>query len=93
MAWPLGACAVATLTLFFERWTALSQRRILAPSWAKSALNAVGDEAELKRLPAAFALPLALATTGPTAALHERLAAAGGQLCAQLERGVSWLAP
>jgi biopolymer transport protein ExbB len=92
MAWPLGACAVVALTLFIERWTVLSRRRILASGWAQNALNAVGNRAELERLPAAFARPLALATEGPKDSLHERLTAAGGQLSAQLERGVSWLA-
>ena len=46
MAWPLGACAIAALALFLERWFALSSRRVLPPVWKAQMIAALksGEE-------------------------------------------------
>ena len=92
MAWPLGACAVAALTLFLERWMALRARHVVPAPWAHETLKqlAAGAETEAEGAPAAHSM--VVARRGAAKDRRSRVEAAGAQLVSRMERGVSWLA-
>jgi biopolymer transport protein ExbB len=95
LAWPIGACAFLGLTLFFERWIALSARRILPDGDRSEALAAVRErrvEGALDDLAGGAVQSLLRAVTGPGEGLRPRMDSAGAQIVAKLERGVGWLA-
>jgi biopolymer transport protein ExbB len=95
LAWPIGACAFLGLTLFIDRWIALSARRLLPDSLRAEALVAVREgrvEPLLGQVDQHAVRSLLAALAGPREDVRARMAAAGAQVVAGIERGVGWLA-
>jgi biopolymer transport protein ExbB len=91
MAWPLGACAVGALALFFERWVALSPSKLFGGDWRRDALQALREQRDVPASKAAAQSMIEALVAGDDKRI-ERVHSAGQRLVAEMERGVSWLA-
>ena len=91
MVYPIGLCAVAALTLFFERWFSLSPRRVAPEGWRAECWRRCGA---MRRPPGSSAAAgrLVVAWLKSEDRRRERVGEAGQRLVAEMERGISWLA-
>lgn len=91
MVYPIGLCAVASLTLFLERWFALSNRRVLPPAWREQVVVALRGDGELPALDGVAAGRMVVALRKDSLRIRERVQETGQRLVAEMERGISWL--
>ena len=91
MVYPIGFCAVASLTLFFERWFALSKRYVLPSVWRDRVLDALNHDDELPELDRIAAGRMVVAMNKSPSRRRERVHEVGQRLVSEMERGISWL--
>jgi biopolymer transport protein ExbB len=91
MAWPLGACALAAVGLFLERWNALSSRRVLPKAWRAQMIETLQSGQSPKDLDRVAAGRMVAALGAADARRRARVQDVGQRLVAEMERGVSWL--
>jgi biopolymer transport protein ExbB len=91
MVWPIGLCAVASLALFFERWFALSNRRVLPKTWCDQVVEALSEGVEPPDLDRVAAGRMVQAMRKIPSRRRERVQEMGQRLVAEMERGISWL--
>ena len=92
MVYPIGLCAVASLTLFLERWFALRSEHVLPSQWRRQVLEAFNDGHEPRDLESQAAGRMVLARQKGGELVRERVQEMGQRLVAEMERGISWLA-
>ena len=92
MVYPIGLCAVAALTLFFERWFSLSPRRVAPEGWRAEVLAQMRRDEAPTGLERAAAGRLVVAWLKSADRRRERVGEAGQRLVVEMERGISWLA-
>ena len=92
MVYPIGLCAVAALTLFFERWFSLAPRRVAPEGWRAEVLAQMRRDEAPTGLERAAAGRLVVAWLKSADRRRERVGEAGQRLVVEMERGISWLA-
>ena len=91
MVWPIGLCAVASLTLFFERWFALTSRQVLPAAWRDQVIEALVADQEPQDLDRVAAGRMVQVMRKGSSRQRERVQEMGQRLVAEMERGISWL--
>jgi biopolymer transport protein ExbB len=92
MVYPIGLCAVASLTLFLERWFALRSARVLPDGWRQAVLRALSEGSEPEDLSRCAAGRMVTVQQKGGDQVRERVQEIGQRLVGEMERGISWLA-